>query len=318
MLTQMLLIFYLVLILMLVLTAVVNAILYKHGTYAKMTGTGYFEALFNLGKRGEYLTYKELKLYEADGGKFIFNCYLPKEDGTSTEVDVVLLHSTGIFVIESKNYSGWIYGSEKSKTWTQTLRGGSGRVKKEHFYNPIMQNRTHIKYIKNIVGNNVPVYSLIAFSQRCTLKEITVESPDVEVINRQHIFNTVKKMGNASIQALSKMDIERIYEMLYPYTQVTENEKLQHIDNVNAIKRGTKVKPIDNIVSINTVSTKEMEGAKEKPDTDNEAAMPQDNRICPRCGSELVLRTAKKGKRAGEQFYGCSRFPKCMYSSGDL
>ena len=322
MLTQMLLIFYLVLILMLVLTIAVNAILYKHGTYAKMTGTGYFEALFNLGKRGEYLTYKELKLYESDGGRFIFNCYLPKEDGTSTEVDVVLLHSTGIFVIESKNYSGWIYGSEKSKTWTQTLRGGSGRVKKEHFYNPIMQNRTHIKYIKNIVGNNVPVYSLIAFSQRCTLKEITVESPDVEVINRQHIFNTVKKMGNASIQALSKMDIERIYEMLYPYTQVTEYDKLQHIDNVNAIKHGTKVKPVDNVVSINAVSTKEMEGAEEKANTEDELimqpTMPQNKRICPRCGSELVLRTAKKGKRAGEQFYGCSRFPKCMYSSADL
>ena len=262
MLTQMLLTFYLVLILVLALTLVVNAILYKHGTYAKMTGTGFFEALFNLGKRGEYLTYKELKLYEADGGKFIFNCYLPKEDGTSTEVDVVLVHSTGIFVIESKNYSGWIFGSEKSKTWTQTLRSSGGKVKKEHFYNPIMQNRTHIKYIKNIVGSNVPVYSLVAFSRRCTLKEITVESPDVEVINRQHIFNTVKKMGNASIQALSKMDIERIYEMLYPYTQVTENEKLQHIDNVNAIKNGTKVKPIDNIVSINAVETKELESAK--------------------------------------------------------
>lgn len=322
MLTQMLLLFYLVLILMFALTVVVNAVAYKRGTYAKMTGTGFFEALFNLGKRGEYLTYKELKLYEADGGKFIFNCYLPKEDGTSTEVDVVLLHSTGIFVIESKNYSGWIYGNEKSKTWTQTLRGGSGRVKKEHFYNPIMQNRTHIKYIKNIVGNNVPVYSLIAFSQRCTLKEITVESPDVEVINRQHIFNTVKKMGNASIQALSKMDIERIYEMLYPYTQVTENEKLQHIDNVNAIKHGAKVKPVDNVVSINAVSTKEMKGAEEKANTEDELimqpTMPQDKRICPRCGSELVLRTAKKGKRAGEQFYGCSRFPKCMYSSADL
>ena len=125
-------------------------------------------------------------------------------------------------------------------------------------------------------------------------------------------------MGNASIQALSKMDIERIYEMLYPYTQVTENEKLQHIDNVNAIKHGTKIKPVDNIVSIDTVSTNETEDAKEKPDTDNVAVMSQDKRICPRCGSELVLRTAKKGKRAGEQFYGCSRFPKCMYSSADL
>jgi restriction system protein len=36
--------------------------------------------------------------------------------------------------------------------------------------------------------------------------------------------------------------------------------------------------------------------------------------ICPRCGSELVLRTARKGANAGNQFYGCSSFPKCRYT----
>ena len=36
-------------------------------------------------------------------------------------------------------------------------------------------------------------------------------------------------------------------------------------------------------------------------------------KICPRCGNALVLRTATKGDRAGKQFYGCSSFPKCRY-----
>ena len=35
--------------------------------------------------------------------------------------------------------------------------------------------------------------------------------------------------------------------------------------------------------------------------------------LCPRCGSPLVLRTAKKGANAGGQFYGCSAFPKCRH-----
>jgi restriction system protein len=34
---------------------------------------------------------------------------------------------------------------------------------------------------------------------------------------------------------------------------------------------------------------------------------------CPKCGAELVLRTARKGVNAGKQFYGCSRFPSCRY-----
>jgi len=33
--------------------------------------------------------------------------------------------------------------------------------------------------------------------------------------------------------------------------------------------------------------------------------------ICPLCGAEMVLRTAKKGPKAGEKFWGCSAFPKC-------
>ena len=39
----------------------------------------------------------------------------------------------------------------------------------------------------------------------------------------------------------------------------------------------------------------------------------EDNLVCPRCGGQLVLRTAKKGDNAGNQFYGCSSFPKCRY-----
>ena len=39
-----------------------------------------------------------------------------------------------------------------------------------------------------------------------------------------------------------------------------------------------------------------------------------DDNICPRCGAEMVLRTAKKGPNAGEKFWGCSAFPKCRSS----
>ena len=38
-----------------------------------------------------------------------------------------------------------------------------------------------------------------------------------------------------------------------------------------------------------------------------------DELICPRCGNKLVLRTAKKGQNIGNQFYGCSGYPKCKY-----
>ena len=40
--------------------------------------------------------------------------------------------------------------------------------------------------------------------------------------------------------------------------------------------------------------------------------------ICPKCGGELVLRTAKRGQNVGKQFYGCSNFPKCRYVDSSI
>jgi hypothetical protein len=50
------------------------------------------------------------------------NLYIPKKDGSTTEIDLIMLSQTGVYVFESKNYSGWIFGDEKSKNWMQTLQ----------------------------------------------------------------------------------------------------------------------------------------------------------------------------------------------------
>ena len=73
----------------------------------------------------------------------------------------IVIKPNGIFVIETKNYSGDIYGNETQLEWTQIL--SNGKVKNK-FYNPIKQNATHVYNIKNIVGN-LPVYSLVVFVQ---------------------------------------------------------------------------------------------------------------------------------------------------------
>ena len=69
-----------------------------------------------LGEIGEYLIWKELKSFERKGGRFLFNLYIPKANDETTEIDVVLIHPKGFFVIESKNYNGWIFGNERNPT----------------------------------------------------------------------------------------------------------------------------------------------------------------------------------------------------------
>ena len=131
---------------------------------------------------------------EANGAKFLFNVYIPKGNGETTEIDVLMICSKGIFVFESKNYSGWIFGSESQKNWYQTLPAGRGKSHKEHFYNPIMQNHSHIKNLKYLLDEQFPIRSIIVFSDRCTLKSVQIKSNDISVINRYNVAPVVSAM----------------------------------------------------------------------------------------------------------------------------
>ena len=273
---------------------------YKQGTYYKITHNPYIATRLDLGKYGEYLTYKELRAYEGSGGRFLFNLYIPKEDGETTEIDIVLITRIGIFVFESKNYSGWIFGSENQPKWTQILpRGrGQGKSQKEHFYNPIMQNKSHIKHLRTLVGEDVPLQSVILFSNRCTLKNITVGDSGVPVINRRDVSVIVFRMLRKSESVLTEEKIAELYGLLYPFSQTDSTAKAEHIARIKE-----KTAPPPKTESAEPVQT-------EYPKTEET----DDPLICPRCGSKLVLRTAKRGDRAGKQFYGCSKYPQCKYT----
>ena len=165
----------------------------------------------------------------------MFNVYLPKENGETTECDVLLITSRGIIVFESKNYSGWIFGNENQIMWTQTLFQGKGRpARKEKFYNPIMQNNVHIRCLRSVVGVDHSIRSIIVFSDRCELKKVTVTSPDVQVVKRNRIRQAVAAAMNTMPQnALTHEQIEQLYNLILPYSQVSEAVKQQHIQNIN-------------------------------------------------------------------------------------
>lgn len=205
---------------------------YYHTNYYQETNNGYFYTTGDAGRNGEYLLSRTIQHLTNNGGKLLYNCYLNKTDNRTTEVDVILIHSCGIFVFESKNYSGWIFGDENSKTWTQTLPNGN-RARKEHFYNPIMQNETHINALKNIVGYHIPIYSVIVFSDRCTLKKVNVRNSNAYVTQRRNLIRTINNITiNKTSRMLTQDEIELAFNKLYPYSQVSEEAKRKHINNM--------------------------------------------------------------------------------------
>lgn len=311
---------------------------YKSSSYYQITRLPYLSVRRDIGRYGEYLTYKYLREFESKGAKFLFNIYIPKENGETAEIDVLMLCSKGLFVFESKNYSGWIFGSENQKNWYQTLPAGRGRSHKEHFYNPIMQNRSHIKHLKAFLNEQIPMHSIITFSDRCTLKSVQTKSDDVSVINRYNVFAIVSEICNHIPDTLlSETQINELYNKLYPYTQVDGTVKAQHIENINSSLQ-SKAKaalpqpsqplqspePIisqsaENIDDDTAIAQNEIppqnDDIIEMPVTDSNTQAENSSQPlkCPKCGANLVLRTATRGANAGNQFYGCSNYPKCRY-----
>lgn len=225
----------LLIVLIPVIIVLADAKKYNKSTYHKMTGTSYSYIRRDKGAIGEYAIYHKLAFLETQGSRFLFNVYLPKENGETSECDVILITPQCIIVFESKNYSGWIFGDEDSNYWTQTLYQGKGRpARKEKFYNPIKQNETHIKNLKSIIGDQYPIYSVITFSERCEIKKMNVHTPNVRVSKRDVIVPIVNNIFQSCQGSyISNEEIARLYNVLYPYTQVPDYIKQQHIQNIH-------------------------------------------------------------------------------------
>lgn len=202
---------------------------YKKSSYRAASGNTFLETVNNKGNYGEYLTFSYLEKLK-DYHKLMTNLYIPKEDGTTTEIDLIMLSETGIYVLESKNYSGWIFGDERQKYWTQTFPRGQ----KYRFFNPIWQNKAHIKALNTVLKlDNDSVYkSYIIFSERCTIKNVNFYSPNVKVINRDDLIKIIKKDIEESEKIFTVEEINNLYFKLMKYTHAKDALKKDHIDNI--------------------------------------------------------------------------------------
>lgn len=203
---------------------------YRNSNYKLVSGNSFFKTIFDKGNYGEFLTFTKLEKL-SDQNKLLTNLYIPRDDGTTTEVDLVMISPTGIYVFESKNYSGWIFGDEKNKNWTQTLENGQ----KNRFYNPIWQNKAHINALEAVLNLNDDAFkSYIIFSERCTLKKINVTSSNVKVIKRDQLIKNVKKDIKALPEIFTSDEVNKIYSSLQKYANVNEDVKQAHIEAIKS------------------------------------------------------------------------------------
>lgn len=133
-------------------------------------------------------------LKEGINPKAIFHdLYIQKQNGEYTQVDVAVATKTGIIVFEVKDYSGWIFGNEHQRYWTQILAYGK---EKHRFYNPVMQNAGHIKAIRRCLPQNpgIPIYSVIVFFGSSKFKNITCNADNTFIIYPHSIRQVVSEI----------------------------------------------------------------------------------------------------------------------------
>lgn len=223
----------------------------------------------NKGAIGESIVSGILHRLRADDYMVINDLIIMNNHGSS-QIDHVVICPFGIIVIETKCYKGWIFGSEEGENWTQALY-----QEKFKFYNPILQNRGHVKTLKYHLTKyyEVPYYSIIVMAGSCEFK--TFDKVVTPVVYPASLYNTIINLRGEEV--LHNSDIVNIGNILNNISYKDRESQIEHIRDVNI----------------------------RKWESNNDEKTGK----CPRCKGQLVERKGKYGK-----FLGCSNYPKCKFT----
>ncbi|MFM4745834.1 NERD domain-containing protein [Aeromonas dhakensis] len=214
---------------------------------------------------------------------------LPTPQGT-TQIDHVLVSRFGVFVIETKNIKGWIFGNPAHKSWTQQI------YRRRHsFQNPLRQNYLHVMTLRSLLGlADHQLHSIIYFIGDCTFK---TPMPD-NVMNR----GLIRYIKGNTTPVLTPAEVTRVIDTIQRGRLAANwQTHRQHVAQLKTRHGEATAKPMPASIPIYH---------RPSPPTAIHQANNQ-NPMCPSCGNPMVLRTASRGDNKGNQFWGCSDFPKC-------
>lgn len=200
------------------------------------------------GNKGEEKVISTLKKIKVE--HYVFNnvSFISEKNEMTHQIDHILVHPHGVFVIETKNYYGEIISDTGEGYWVKIIKD-----KKEIIRNPLNQNKTHVKVVKRIL-KNVDVVSLVIF-----VKNNAPYMPDDNVINLKDLLLFIDSYPYKKL--LNKEEIKDICKKIRENkVKVTKTEHLENISYLKQIKKENKA---------------EIEFAIE-------------NNKCPRCGSDIL------------------------------
>lgn len=196
-------------------------------------------------------------------------------NGYTSQIDLILIGNKGLYIIEIKMFDeARIYGDVTKQKWYYYKYGN-----KYEIYNPIMQNKKHVNYLKRFLKDfgDIPFFSIVTMF--CDDYKVTGDyGEDIVICNSLPMMEqSIYKISENKNITLDDKKKQEIFEYIKKNQYAGKEARTEHKKKVNAYKEMLDEMEIRN--------------------------------LCPYCKVELVLREGKNGK-----FYGCRNFPRCRYT----
>ena len=199
---------------------VVGAVLYQNSEYRRDMHAPFSLLIIDREAMAAYRLTRILKSVPGES-RILFGCAFDKD--TDTSADIVFIHESGIYIIESRAHSGTISGTEESESWLCVQRVGKSR-KKVRFPNPLSENRLHAAALNELTGGyGTHVYSYIVFGRKSKLRNVPFGGTGFSVVPVSRLLGVLKRDAANRGMALSVKEIRYWYNVLKPYSGVKES-----------------------------------------------------------------------------------------------
>lgn len=239
----------------------------------------------------------------------LHDIYIETKHGLGAQIDFAVVTSKLIFIIECKNLFGNIEIDSKGN-FIRTIEYGGKRYK-EGIYSPITQNERHMAVLRECRAEDSNriwgaalrqtfdhfYKSLVVLANPKTVVNDRYAKKEVKdtVLRADQLITVIKKLETqAKGIPSSKKEMLLIAESLLKRNKDTRKD---YIQKYNEIVSGLQSETSNsNVLNHQETSSKEI------------------SIVCPKCGSNLVKRLAKRGNNSGQEFYGCTSYPKCHFT----
>ena len=235
----------------------------------------------------------------------------------SAQIDFLIVTRKLNYIIECKNLFGNIEINSKGD-FIRTVNYG-GNFKKEGIYSPVTQNMRHLEVIRQIRRNTKTnliskaifdkyfeenYRSVVVLSNPKTVVNMKYAKKEIKdkVIRYDQLVDYIKNTNRKSKEeTISERQMEELAEF---FLKINQKKQVDYAEKYKRILEARLNLESDTY-------EKEIKHDEKEDNSIIKGTTPEDKIICPKCGALMVRRRAQKGPNAGNEFYGCSCYPKC-------